>query len=289
QNGCTVKPPSITNLTLRNNLIYDSSSTWGQGSDICAMTMSEASVNLTVDHNTVIHTASHGGGCTIALDSVRNPPQIGLVMTNNMLRRETYGIHDVNGEGSVALQNNAAGGVYTFLKNAVADAPSSIYPANNFYDSSAVWQSQFVNYTPDGGPNTDYHIQGGSTYHNAGTDGKDVGADITAVDNATSCVITGGICSSLTITTTTVPNGTVGSAYSFTMQAQGGVTPYAWSISAGSLPPGLSLSTGGDLTGTPTTAGTYNYTLSVIDSASASDTQPIAHTIAATPPPEVVI
>ncbi|MBU1167045.1 putative Ig domain-containing protein, partial [Patescibacteria group bacterium] len=38
----------------------------------------------------------------------------------------------------------------------------------------------------------------------------------------------------------------------------GGQTPYSWSISGGSLPPGLSLSTSGFITGTPTTAGNYN-------------------------------
>ena len=44
-------------------------------------------------------------------------------------------------------------------------------------------------------------------------------------------------------------------------QATGATTPLQWSISAGSLPPGLNLTSGGDLTGTPSAAGTYTFTV----------------------------
>ncbi len=59
----------------------------------------------------------------------------------------------------------------------------------------------------------------------------------------------------ITITSSSLPNGTVGVAYSATLQATGGTTPYTWSVS-GTLPAGLSLNSGtGTITGTPTTAG----------------------------------
>ncbi len=55
--------------------------------------------------------------------------------------------------------------------------------------------------------------------------------------------------------------------YSATLQVNGGVAPYAWIIASGSLPPGLSLdSATGVISGTPTTAGTYDYTAQVTDS-----------------------
>ena len=61
----------------------------------------------------------------------------------------------------------------------------------------------------------------------------------------------------LTITTTSLPNGTVGTAYSQTLAATGGATPYTWSVYSGSLPAGLSLgSSTGTISGTPTTAQT---------------------------------
>jgi large repetitive protein len=72
------------------------------------------------------------------------------------------------------------------------------------------------------------------------------------------------------ITTASLPDGNVGTAYSQTLSASGGVVPYTWSLSSGSLPAGLSLSSAGVISGTPTTAGTSNFTVRVIDNASPS-------------------
>jgi len=59
----------------------------------------------------------------------------------------------------------------------------------------------------------------------------------------------------LSITTSSLTGATVGSAYSVTLAATGGTTPYTWSIASGSsAPAGLALSTAGVLSGTPTTA-----------------------------------
>ncbi len=61
--------------------------------------------------------------------------------------------------------------------------------------------------------------------------------------------------------------GQVGVLYSSALKAGGGVAPYTFSITGGSLPPGLTLNTStGAITGTPTTAGTYNFTSQVVDS-----------------------
>jgi hypothetical protein len=87
----------------------------------------------------------------------------------------------------------------------------------------------------------------------------------------------------LEITTTTLPGGTAGQPYTATVGATGGKAPYAWSLAAGSLPPGLGLSgSTGALSGTPTTAGTYGFTVRVDDSGQPgrSDTQALAITIA---------
>lgn len=77
------------------------------------------------------------------------------------------------------------------------------------------------------------------------------------------------------ITTIGLPNGAVDSTYTATLTAIGGTIPYAWSISAGSLPPGLSLgSSTGAISGTPTTAGTTTFTVTATDSTPASVTPP---------------
>jgi hypothetical protein len=69
----------------------------------------------------------------------------------------------------------------------------------------------------------------------------------------------------LVITTQSLPAATVGVPYSATLTATGGIPPYTWTVISGSLPPGLSLSSAGVISGTPTTAGTYNFTVQVID------------------------
>src|SRR5579862_675775 len=63
----------------------------------------------------------------------------------------------------------------------------------------------------------------------------------------------------LTIVTSSLPQGAVNSAYSFTLQAAGGAPPYTWTLaSGGAMPPGISsITSSGTIAGTPTTAGTY--------------------------------
>jgi hypothetical protein len=75
------------------------------------------------------------------------------------------------------------------------------------------------------------------------------------------------------VTTSSLPTGTVGTAYSQTLQASGGIAPYTWSVSSGTLPAGLSLATStGVVSGTPTTAASANFTVEVKDSESTPET-----------------
>jgi len=70
------------------------------------------------------------------------------------------------------------------------------------------------------------------------------------------------------VTTASLPNGTVGAAYNQSLTATGGTPPYQWSwmAAAGSaLPPGLTLSSTGTISGTPTAAGTFNVIVQVQD------------------------
>lgn len=57
---------------------------------------------------------------------------------------------------------------------------------------------------------------------------------------------------------------TAGGAYSATLAATGGVPPYTWSLAGGTLPTGLTLSTAGVISGTPTVVGTSNFTVKVV-------------------------
>lgn len=89
----------------------------------------------------------------------------------------------------------------------------------------------------------------------------------------------------VTVTTASLANGTVGTALSRTLAASGGTTPYTWSLASGALPAGLSLSSVGVISGTPTTAGTANFTVRVTDSLSRTATRDLSLTIAAAAAP----
>lgn len=93
-----------------------------------------------------------------------------------------------------------------------------------------------------------------------------------AVGGTATQALSFAIAATLSITTTTIPNGTVGMPYSLTLSASGGTAPITWTIISGQLPSGLTLSSSGSIGGTPTTAGTYNFTAQVQDSSSPQET-----------------
>jgi hypothetical protein len=68
------------------------------------------------------------------------------------------------------------------------------------------------------------------------------------------------------VSTASVPNGEVNAAYATSLTASGGSSATKkWTVGAGQLPPGLALSSDGHITGMPTAAGTYSYTVTVVD------------------------
>jgi predicted secreted protein len=70
----------------------------------------------------------------------------------------------------------------------------------------------------------------------------------------------------LFVTTSTLPGGTVGVAYtSQQLTATGGTNSYTWSVASGTLPAGLTLSSSGAITGTPTASGDSAFVVSATD------------------------
>jgi uncharacterized protein YhjY with autotransporter beta-barrel domain len=72
----------------------------------------------------------------------------------------------------------------------------------------------------------------------------------------------------ITIAPASIPNGTVGTGYSQTLSAAGGTAPYTFSTTPANLPAGLSLDASGTLSGTPTTAGDYTFSVIATDAQS---------------------
>jgi len=81
---------------------------------------------------------------------------------------------------------------------------------------------------------------------------------------------TGSNTPALTITTSSLPNATVGTAYSQTLAAAGGSGAVTWARTAGNLPTGLTLNAAGTISGTPTATGTFTFTVSATNSVSAA-------------------
>lgn len=75
------------------------------------------------------------------------------------------------------------------------------------------------------------------------------------------------VTSGLSVTTTTLPVAVVNVPYTGSdLAASGGTGPYTWALISGALPPGMSLTAGGHIGGTPTAVGTFSFTVKVTDS-----------------------
>ena len=89
----------------------------------------------------------------------------------------------------------------------------------------------------------------------------------------------------LLISTSTLPNGTINTAYGpQNLTASGGVQPYTWSLASGSLPAGLSISSSGAITGTPTATGISSFSVQVRDNVLVTATQALNLTVTASGP-----
>jgi hypothetical protein len=97
--------------------------------------------------------------------------------------------------------------------------------------------------------------------------------------------------SPVSIATNTIPSGTVQVPYTTSINAMNGTSPYTFTLAPGSAnpPANVSLTTGGVLTGTPTTAGSFPFTVMVTDAKGGTATQLLTLTIASATPQPVSI
>ncbi len=132
-------------------------------------------IDTTIRHNTGVITVAGG----TAAFSENDPRADQFDFRDNLLSRGEAGFAGTGtGPGTPTLSGHFTN--YTFLKNAVIGAPSGSYPADTFFpaDNEAVG---FVNAAVG-----DYRLAPSSTLKSAASDGRDVGADIAAIQEATS-------------------------------------------------------------------------------------------------------
>jgi large repetitive protein len=112
----------------------------------------------------------------------------------------------------------------------------------------------------------------------------------TPPSTGTSAMLSISIEGFVTITTASLPNGSVAVFYDSQLVATGGTPPYHWSITSGALPPGLSLTPAtGVISGTPTTTGSYPIMVQVVDSERTPATATGSFTIVIDPTPQLQV
>jgi hypothetical protein len=132
--------------------------------------------DLTVENNTAI------GNGEMLLSFGSLPPMVNLSFRNNVGTRNNYGIKGSGaGEGIPSINLYATGANVT--GNVIIGAPAALYPPLNFFPTTT-GTTGFINFGA-----ADYRLAPGSSFSGRGTDGKDPGADVAAVNNAIAGVV----------------------------------------------------------------------------------------------------
>jgi hypothetical protein len=189
-------------------------------------------------------------------------------------------------------QETASGWQQATFSKPVAIPANTVYVAS-YHVSAGHWSANW-NYFVSSGVNSG-HLHAPATSSNA-PNGRFVYASSSAFPTRTSSsstnywvdvVFTASTSvapASLSVSTTFLPGGKVSMTYNHAVSATGGTTPYTWSRTSGSLPTGLTLSSTGQISGTPTVAGSFPFTVQVSDAAAHSLSANLSIIIAAPAP-----
>jgi hypothetical protein len=153
-------------VAIVNNLFTDLNKSWG-GQSMFLVT-GDGATDVTVDHNTVIH----DGVSVVNGNGIGN---VRFTYTNNLSRHGVDGIYGSGyGAGYVSLNIYFVGA--EIRRNVLAGGVASKYPPDNFFPPASEFLGHF-----EGPAAGNYRLGSWSPYRGAGTDGKDVGVDITAL------------------------------------------------------------------------------------------------------------
>lgn len=282
------------NINYHDNLFDDQSRQNGTGTQEISIAglaaLKVPTYNIQVNHNTVISSDPASGNNTFQQECSTNGYMAGTqVYTNNMIFNLQFGPETILDNGSnvygIPGFNQCMPGGYTITGNAVIGGSSGQWPGGNFFPANAA-AVNFSNFNSGNGGN--YLLTGGSAYHNAATDGKDIGVtDFTCLNSMVAAAIAGtyteltALCVNPqpVISTISLPSGTVSVSYNQTVAATSGTPPYIFTVSVGSLPSGLSMNTSGNITGNPLSASTSSFTVLVTDANNQTATQPLSITV----------
>lgn len=231
--------------------------------------------NMVVDQNT--NTTAYGG---VNFDSAAPANGTNVIIGSTLSGNKTTALVDTNGGGinlyadaqNVNITNSTisgniaagqGGGVFvrhtnggaitisgtTISGNTAASRGGGVSNGNLLASSLAILNDSAILNNVSQGTAASFESRGGGIFILTGTGIGTITNDDVAVS----------------ITTVTLPNPSVGAAYSQTVAATGGSGPYTFSLSAGALPTGIFLSTAGVLSGTANQVGSFSSTIAATD------------------------
>ena len=153
-------------VLIKNNVI---SATGLHGAHGWALMLLEGPVDVTVDHNTVFASTAF----MEAENAAGDPMTYRFTFTNNIVVSPSGLIG--SGTSSARDTLNTYFSNWTLTKNAVTSGPASAFPAGNYFPASEA-DIHFSNSAAG-----DYSLAASSPYRGVGTDGRDLGADMTLV------------------------------------------------------------------------------------------------------------
>lgn len=247
----TVTPPTLSNAQIGMAYSQTLAGNGGSAPYTFAITAGALPNGITLSLGTLSGTPTSGGTFNFTVTATDNHGQTGA---------RAYSLNVGAATISVAPATLPSGGVaQAYSQNVTASGGSAGYSFAVTAGALPTGLSLAANGTISGTP----------------TAGGSFNFTITATDSSTgSGPYTGARAYSVLITAATVvlppsvlPNGTVSSGYGVAIApATGGTAPYSYAVSSGSLPPGLSIGGAGAITGTPTTPGSYSFSLTATDS-----------------------
>jgi uncharacterized repeat protein (TIGR03803 family) len=222
-------------LILSGSTLYGTASLGGTNSDGTVF-----AVNTNGSGFTTLHNCGYNDGAN---------PLGGLILSGNIL----YGTAEYggsSGDGTVfAIKTDGTGFADIYGFNAIS------FPAGTNNDGA--------------NPTAGLVLSGGTLYGTAQSGGTNGDGTVFSV----STNITVQACSALQIITKNLPNGVANVYYDQFLLATSCIPSFTWALQSGSLPPGLQLSPAGELSGTPTNGGVFNFSVSVGDGNDASTNQ----------------
>ena len=156
--------------------------------------------------------------------------------------------------------------------NITGGAATSVAVASGAVHGTASASGTTISYTPTAG----YSGADSFTYTATNASGTSTPATVTITVTAPTLVFSPAAGA--------LAGATQGSAYSHTISASAGTAPYSYAVSAGALPAGITLSSSGVLSGTPTASGTFNFTVTATDSHGAAGSAAYSLAVAIAPP-----